>query len=60
MSVVQGVIGPSQGLPPDVKASWRMSHTEISIQNDPIYAIVAASEKIVIEVAKSIRHMEED
>ena len=60
MSVVQGVIGPGQCLPPDMKSPWRMSHTEVSIQNDPIHAIVAAGEKILIEVAESIRHMAED
>jgi 3-dehydroquinate dehydratase len=37
-----------------------MSHTEVSIQNDPIDAIVAAGEKILIEVAQSIRHRSED
>ena len=60
MSVVQGVIGPSQGLPPYMKAPGRMSHTEVSIQNDPIDAIVAAGEKILIEVAESVCHRSED
>ena len=59
MSVVQGVIGPSQGLPPYMKAPGRMSHTEVSIQNDPIDAIVAAGEKILIEVAESVCHKPE-
>jgi len=60
MSVVQGVIGPGQGLPPDMKSPWGMPHTEVSIQNDPIDAIVTAGEKILIEVAESIRHRAED
>lgn len=33
---------------------------EVRIQNDPIHAIVAASEKILIEVTESIRHRAED
>jgi hypothetical protein len=60
MGVVQGVIGSGQGFPPDMKAPGRMSHTEVRIQNDSIYAIVAAREEILIEVAESIRHREED
>jgi hypothetical protein len=31
-----------------MKTAGRMSHTEVSIQNDPIHAIVATGEKIVI------------
>lgn len=60
MNVVQGLVGASQGLPPDMKSPGRMSPSEISIQNDPIDAIVAAGEKILIEVAQSIRHRSED
>ena len=37
-----------------------MAHAEVSVQNNAIYAIVAAGEKILIEVAESIRHRAED
>ena len=60
MRVVQRVVGSGQGPPPDMKASGRMAHTEVGIQNDPIHTIVAAGEKILIMVAESIRHGEED
>jgi hypothetical protein len=42
-----------------MKAPGRMSPTEVSIQNDPIDAIVAAGEKILIEVAESACHKPE-
>ena len=54
--VVQGVIGSGQRSPPHLKAPGRMSHTEISIQHDPIDAIVAAGQQILIEVAESVCH----
>ena len=56
MGVVQGVIGPGQGSPPDMESARRMPHTEVRTQNDPIYAIVAAGEKILVKVTESICH----
>jgi hypothetical protein len=56
MGVVQGVIGPGQGWPPDLESTRRMPHWEVSMEHDPIYAIVAAREKILVKVSGCIRH----
>ena len=56
MGVVQGVIGSGQGSPPDMESARRMPHTEVRIQNDPIYAIVGTGEEVLIKLTESVCH----
>jgi hypothetical protein len=56
MGVVQCFVGPGKGLPPSAEPTCRMPHPEVSIEDDTIDAIVAADEKILVNLTESICH----
>ena len=56
MRVVQCLIRPGQRPPPQTESARVMPHPEIRIQHDPIHAVVAAGQQILIESAQPIGH----
>jgi hypothetical protein len=42
--------------PPDSEAAWRVPDREVGIEHDPIHAVVAPLEQILIPVAEVITH----
>src|SRR5271157_2422849 len=54
MGVVQCLHTPRQVVPPDPKSAGIMSGTKVTIQNDPIHAIVATREQILVKCAQTI------
>jgi hypothetical protein len=56
MGIVQCFHAPSQVMPPDSEPAGIVSGTKVTIENDPIYAIVAACEQILVKCAQAIRH----
>jgi hypothetical protein len=56
MGVVQGIHGAGQILPPDPETSGIVLRAEVAIQNDSIYAVVAARQQIPVKFTQSICH----
>ena len=56
VGIFEGFVRPGQRPPPHTKAARTMPHAEVGVQNDPIHAVVAAAQQILIESAQSIGH----
>src|ERR1700736_3256121 len=56
VGIFEGFVRSGQRPPPHPKPTGTMPHAEVGVQNDPIHAIVAAVQQILIESAKSIAH----
>src|SRR5215472_5209972 len=56
VGVVQRLLRAAQGPPPHPKTTGSMPHPEISIQYDPVHAIVADGQEFRISVAQRVRH----
>src|SRR5215470_10649751 len=56
MGVVQGIHGAGQILPPDAEPSGIVPRAEVGIQNDSIYAVVAAGQQIPVQFTQSVCH----
>jgi hypothetical protein len=56
MRIIEALIGAVKHAPPTAKAPFADPHWEVRIQDDPIHAIVAALQKILIMLAKLIPH----
>ena len=54
VGVVQRVIRSGQRPPPQTEPAGTMPHREISIQHDPVHAIVAAAQQILVQSAQPI------
>src|SRR3984893_9213623 len=56
VGIFEGFVRPGQRPPPDGKPTGTMPHAEVGVQNDPIHAIVAAAQEILIQSAQPICH----
>jgi hypothetical protein len=56
MDVVQGIYRAGQILPPDPESSGIVPRAELTVQNDSIYAVVAARQQIPVQFTQSICH----
>src|SRR5215813_8358068 len=56
VGVFECLIRSGQRPPPHTEPTRIMSHAEVCVKNDPIHAVVAAAQQILIESAQPIRH----
>jgi H+/gluconate symporter-like permease len=56
MSVVQSLQGAHQIVPPHPESTGIVPGTKVAIQNDPIYAIVAARQQILVPFTQAVCH----
>jgi len=56
VGVFQRLIRSGQRPPPDTEPTRIMSHAEVGVKDDPIDAVVAAAQQILIESAQPVRH----
>src|SRR5258707_8454549 len=56
VGIFEGFVRPGQRSPPHPKPTRTMPHAEVGVQNDPIHAIVAAAQEILIQSAQPICH----
>src|ERR1700719_3809924 len=56
VGIFEGFVRPGQRSPPHPKPTGTMPHAEVGVQNDPIHAIVAAAQEILIQSAQPICH----
>src|SRR3984893_16334679 len=56
VGIFEGFVRPGQRPPPPPKPTGTMPHAEVGVQNDPIHAIVAAAQDILIQSAQPICH----
>src|SRR5258708_6887786 len=49
VGIFEGFVRPGQRPPPHPKPTGTMPHAEVGVQNDPIHAIVAAAQEILIQ-----------
>ena len=49
VGIFEGFVRPGQRPPPHTEPAGIMPHPEIGVQNDPVHAIVAAAQQILIE-----------
>ena len=56
VGILKSFVRPGQRPPPHPKSTGTMPHAEVGVQNDPIHAIVAAAQEILIQSAQPIRH----
>src|SRR5262249_12954976 len=56
VGVFECLIRSGQRPPPHTEPTRIMSHAEVCVKNDPVHAVVAAAQQILIESAQPIRH----
>src|SRR5271155_3801637 len=56
MSIIEVVIISIELTPPLSKTSGTVTHTKISVQDNPIYAIVVSCQHIVVVGCKTVQH----
>lgn len=54
MGIVQRLVRSGERPPPHAETARAMPHPEIRVQNDAVYAIVAATQQFLVELAQTI------